>query len=98
VSAVLEARAGLTPPRKTNAKPRSLSRRGWLNTKEQYLTGRMLGEYDNGLGRAGRTPSDPLLQRGRGQLPWLSDGMWFLTQFRRWGCSNRPDYARWRAH
>ncbi len=30
---------------------RLLARRGWLNTKEQYLTGRMLGEYDNGLGR-----------------------------------------------
>jgi nitrate/nitrite transport system substrate-binding protein len=30
---------------------RILSRRAWLNTKEQYLTGRMLGEYDNGAGK-----------------------------------------------
>jgi nitrate/nitrite transport system substrate-binding protein len=51
VSAVMEARAGLTPPPRTNAKPRRSSRRAWLNTKEQYLTGRMLGEYDNGLGQ-----------------------------------------------
>ena len=26
--------------------------------------------------------------------PYLSDGMWFLTQFRRWGLLNAaPDYA-----
>lgn len=23
---------------------------------------------------------------GEVSFPWLSDGMWFLTQFRRWGC------------
>ncbi|MND74295.1 Nitrate transport protein NrtA precursor [compost metagenome] len=26
-------------------------------------------------------------------MPWLSDGMWFMTQFRRWGLlRDDPDY------
>lgn len=55
----------------------------------------MLGEYDNGFGPAlaGRAP-DPLLQRGAVSYPYHSDGMWFLTQFRRWGLLKAaPDYA-----
>lgn len=32
--------------------------------------------------------------RRRGEFPWHSDGMWFLTQFRRWGLlKQQPDYA-----
>ena len=30
---------------------------------------------------------------GEVSFPWLSDGMWFLTQFRRWGLLKQaPDY------
>jgi ABC-type nitrate/sulfonate/bicarbonate transport systems, periplasmic components len=71
-----------------------LSRRGWLNTKEQYLTGRMLGEYDNGIGRRWKD-AHPMrfYEQGEVTFPWLSDGMWFLTQFRRWGLlKTQPDY------
>ncbi|TPB56980.1 nitrate ABC transporter substrate-binding protein, partial [Klebsiella quasipneumoniae subsp. quasipneumoniae] len=73
---------------------RLLARRGWLNTKEQYLTGRMLGEYDNGLGRRWQD-AHPMRFYAEGEVsfPWLSDGMWFLTQFRRWGLLKQaPDY------
>lgn len=71
-----------------------LSRRGWLNTKEQYLTGRMLGEYDNGIGRRWQD-AHPMRFYAEGEVtfPWISDGMWFLTQFRRWGLlKTEPDY------
>lgn len=72
-----------------------LSRRAWLNTKEQYLTGRMLGEYDNGAGRRWQDAHPMRFFRdGEVSFPWHSDGMWFLTQFRRWGLLNEaPDYA-----
>lgn len=72
----------------------TLSHRGWLNTKEQYLTGRMLGEYDNGIGRRWQD-AHPMrfFEQGEVSYPWLSDGMWFLTQFRRWGLlKSDPDY------
>ena len=74
-------------PENTRETARLLARRGWLNTKEQYLTGRMLGEYDNGLGRRWQD-AHPMRFWAGGEVsfPWLSDGMWFLTQFRRWGC------------
>lgn len=71
-----------------------LSHRGWLNTKEQYLTGRMLGAYDNGIGRRWQD-AHPMrfFEHGEVSYPWLSDGMWFLTQFRRWGLlKSDPDY------
>src|SRR5690606_10750717 len=66
----------------------------WLNTKEQYLTGRMLGEYDSGAGRRWQD-AHPMrfFNDGDVSFPWHSDGMWFLTQFRRWGLlSADPDY------
>ncbi|HDG1709853.1 TPA: ABC transporter substrate-binding protein [Kluyvera ascorbata] len=71
-----------------------LAHRGWLNTKEQYLTGRMLGAYDNGIGRRWQD-AHPMrfFEQGEVSYPWLSDGMWFLTQFRRWGLlKSDPDY------
>lgn len=34
------------------------------------------------------------LDAGRANFPYLSDGMWFLTQFRRWGLlHSEPDYV-----
>ncbi|MEX9251410.1 CmpA/NrtA family ABC transporter substrate-binding protein [Pseudenterobacter timonensis] len=74
---------------------RILARRAWLNTKEQYLTGRMLGEYDNGIGKRWRDPHPiRFFSDGAVSYPYLSDGMWFLTQFRRWGMlKSAPDYA-----
>jgi nitrate/nitrite transport system substrate-binding protein len=52
VSAVLEASRWIdASPENKRETAQILSRRAWLNTKEQYLTGRMLGEYDNGIGK-----------------------------------------------
>ncbi len=47
---------------------------------------RMLGRYDNGIGK---TWDDPNYMKfyndGYVTFPFLSDGMWFMTQHRRWG-------------
>ena len=46
----------------------------------------MLGRYDNGIGK---TWDDPDYMKfyndGYVTFPYLSDGMWFMTQHRRWG-------------
>ncbi len=55
---------------------------------------RFLGQYEDGLGHAW-LDAHPLrfFAGGEVNMPWLSDGIWFLTQFRRWGLlKDDPDY------
>ena len=55
---------------------------------------RFLGQYEDGLGHAW-LDAHPLRFFADGQvnMPWLSDGMWFMTQFRRWGLlRDDPNY------
>lgn len=88
VAALMEAQRWIAAsPENTRETARLLARRGWLNTKEQYLTGRMLGEYDNGLGRRWQD-AHPMRFWAGGEVsfPWLSDGMWFLTSSAAGGC------------
>jgi nitrate/nitrite transport system substrate-binding protein len=58
------------------------------------IAARLQGRYEDGLGRRWRDP-DPLRFHADGDanFPYLSDGMWFLTQHRRWGLlREEPDY------
>jgi nitrate/nitrite transport system substrate-binding protein len=55
---------------------------------------RFLGHYQDGLGNAWED-KHPLSFFAQGQvnMPYLSDGIWFMTQFRRWGLlRDDPDY------
>ncbi|UVE19464.1 ABC transporter substrate-binding protein [Pseudomonas sp. LS44] len=55
---------------------------------------RFLGHYADGLGNSW-DDRHPLRFHGDGvvNMPYLSDGMWFMTQFRRWGLlRSDPDY------
>jgi ABC-type nitrate/sulfonate/bicarbonate transport system substrate-binding protein len=55
---------------------------------------RFLGQYQDGLGHAW-LDAHPLRFHAEGavNMPYLSDGMWFMTQFRRWGLlRDDPDY------
>ncbi|MES2324333.1 MAG: CmpA/NrtA family ABC transporter substrate-binding protein [Pseudomonadota bacterium] len=67
-----------------------LSGAAFLNTPATTIAPRMLGQYDNWQDPHGlRFYGD-----GAVNFPWLSDGMWFMTQFRRWGLlGEHPDYA-----
>ena len=68
--------------------------KAYVNTSADVITGRMLGDYDNGTGRQWKD-AHPMrfFADGAVSYPWLSDGMWFLTQHRRWGLlKEAPDY------
>ncbi|MCY1553898.1 Nitrate transport protein NrtA [compost metagenome] len=55
---------------------------------------RFLGHYEDGLGNAWED-DHPLrfFEGGQVNMPYLSDGIWFMTQFRRWGLlRDDPDY------
>jgi nitrate/nitrite transport system substrate-binding protein len=68
--------------------------KSYVNTDKDVIVGRMLGRYDNGIGKAWDDPdSMKFYNDGHVTFPYLSDGMWFMTQHRRWGLLKEdPDY------
>ena len=70
-----------------------ISRPQYINTPKEVILGRMLGDYDYGDGRKGeRSQLHEFFDRNT-NFPWKSHGIWWLTQFRRWGMvKGPPDY------
>jgi nitrate/nitrite transport system substrate-binding protein len=60
--------------------------RSYVNTDKDVIVARMLGRYDNGIGKTwDDKDAMKFYNDGYVTYPFLSDGMWFLTQHRRWG-------------
>jgi nitrate/nitrite transport system substrate-binding protein len=60
--------------------------KSYVNTDKEVIVARMLGRYDNGIGKVWDDPNAmKFYNDGYVTYPFLSDGMWFLTQHRRWG-------------
>ncbi len=68
--------------------------KSYVNTDAEVITARMLGRYDNGIGRTWDDPNAmKFYNDGYVPFPFLSDGMWFMSQHRRWGLRKEdPDY------
>jgi len=68
--------------------------RAYVNTDKDVILARMLGRYDNGIGKTWDDPNAmKFYNDGLVTYPFLSDGMWFMTQHRRWGLMKTdPDY------
>ena len=73
---------------------KSIAGRAYVNTSPETIQGRMLGDYDNGLGKKWKDAHGMrFFNDGAVNYPYLSDGMWFLTQHKRWGLIEAdPDY------
>jgi nitrate/nitrite transport system substrate-binding protein len=71
-----------------------IAAKSYVNTDVDVIEGRMLGHYDNGIGKKWQDPNAmKFYNDGFVNFPYLSDGMWFLTQHRRWGLLKEdPDY------
>ena len=71
-----------------------VSAAAYVNTSADVINQRILGRYTNGLGKTWDDPNHmKFYNDGYASYPWLSDGMWFLTQHRRWGLlKSDPDY------
>lgn len=71
-----------------------ISGKAYVNTAEEVIAGRFVGDYDNGIGRKYKDPNYmKFYGDGAVNFPYLSDGMWFLTQHKRWGMlKSDPDY------
>ncbi len=73
---------------------RIIAGKGYVNTEYEVIEDRMQGNYDNGIGRKWKDPNYmKFYNDGKVNFPYLSDGMWFLTQHKRWGLlKTHPDY------
>jgi nitrate/nitrite transport system substrate-binding protein len=71
-----------------------VSDRSYVNTDKDVIVARMLGRYDNGIGKTWDDKDHmKFFNEGVVNFPYLSDGMWFMTQHRRWGLLKEdPDY------
>jgi len=71
-----------------------VSRPQYINTPKEVILGRMLGEYDYGDGSQAKDPNYMIFHDRQTNFPWKSHGVWWLTQFRRWGMvKGTPDYT-----
>jgi nitrate/nitrite transport system substrate-binding protein len=71
-----------------------VSDKSYVNTDKEVIVARMLGRYDNGIGKVWDDKDHmKFFNDGHVTFPYLSDGMWFMTQHRRWGLlKTDPDY------
>ena len=92
--AVLEASKYIDTISNRPAVAKVISRKSYVNAPEDVIEGRFLGDYDNGLGRKWKDPDYmKFYNDGTVNFPYLSDGMWFLTQHKRWKLlKDDPDY------
>lgn len=60
--------------------------KSYVNAPSPVILGRMLGNYDNGMGKTWKDPDYmKFFDDGQVNFPYYSHGIWFLTQLRRWG-------------
>lgn len=81
-------------PENQRATAQLLGASNYLDAPLACIQPRMLGDYHDGLGNHWQDAHALRLHDdGRANQPYLSDGMWFMTQFRRWGLLREdPDY------
>ncbi|HET8869921.1 MAG TPA: CmpA/NrtA family ABC transporter substrate-binding protein [Aquabacterium sp.] len=72
----------------------TIAAKSYVNTGVDAINQRILGRYQNGLGKTWDDPNHmKFFNDGKVNFPYLSDGMWFLTQHKRWGLlKDHPDY------
>jgi nitrate/nitrite transport system substrate-binding protein len=77
-----------------NKMAETIAEKSYVNTSVDAINQRILGRYQNGMGKTWDDPNHmKFFNEGTVNFPYLSDGMWFLTQHKRWGLlKDHPDY------
>jgi nitrate/nitrite transport system substrate-binding protein len=72
----------------------TIADKSYVNTSVDAINQRILGRYQNGMGKTWDDPNHmKFYNDGAANFPYLSDGMWFITQQKRWGLvKEHPDY------
>ncbi|MCQ4294985.1 ABC transporter substrate-binding protein [Pseudomonas stutzeri] len=97
VMAVLEASRFIDQsPENRRSTAQLIAGREYIDAPLAAIESRFLGTYQDGLGNAW-SDEHPLrfFADGAANMPYLSDGLWFMTQLRRWGLLRQdPDYLQ----
>jgi nitrate/nitrite transport system substrate-binding protein len=94
-AAIIEAGKWIDASRQNkNKMAETIADKSYVNTTVDVINQRILGRYQNGLGKFWDDANHmKFFNDGAVNFPYLSDGMWFLTQHRRWGfLKEHPDY------
>ncbi len=77
-----------------NRMAETVADKSYVNTSVDAINQRILGRYQNGMGKTWDDPNHmKFYGDGLVNFPYLTDGMWFLTQHKRWGLiKDHPDY------
>jgi nitrate/nitrite transport system substrate-binding protein len=77
-----------------NKMAETIADKSYVNTSVDAINQRILGRYQDGMGKTWDDPNHmKFFADGAVNFPYLSDGMWFLTQHKRWGLlKDHPDY------
>ena len=95
IAAILEASKWIDAGLQNKLKmAETVAEKAYINTSADAINQRILGRYQNGLGKTWDDPNHmKFFNDGAVNFPYLSDGMWFLTQHKRWGLiKEHPDY------
>ncbi|MEO6118582.1 MAG: CmpA/NrtA family ABC transporter substrate-binding protein [Methylotenera sp.] len=94
IAAILEACKYIEAIENRAKVAKLIAGKAYVNTSEDVIAGRFVGDYDNGIGKKWKDPNYmKFYEDGAVNFPYLSDGMWFLTQHKRWGLlKTDPDY------
>jgi nitrate/nitrite transport system substrate-binding protein len=94
IMAVLDASRYIDTMSNRTAVSKIIAAKSYVNTDVASIDGRMHGVYDNGNGRKWTDANYmKFYNNGLVNYPYLSDGMWFMTQHKRWGLlKSDPDY------
>jgi nitrate/nitrite transport system substrate-binding protein len=70
-----------------------VSKPNYINCQKEIILGRLLGDYNLGDGRTYKDPNPMIFSQRNCNYPQAKFGIWWLTQFRRWGMvTGAPDY------
>jgi nitrate/nitrite transport system substrate-binding protein len=94
VAAILEASRFIDQEVDKKKTATILADKAYVNTAVEVIEDRWEGKYDNGLGKKWTDANAMKFHKdGATNFPYVSDGMWFLTQHKRWGLlKEHPDY------
>jgi nitrate/nitrite transport system substrate-binding protein len=94
IMAMLDASKYIDETKNRSEVAKVISDKSYVNAPFEVVEGRMLGQYDNGMGKKWQDADYMKFSNGgMVTFPYLSDAMWFMTQHKRWGLlKNHPDY------
>ena len=95
IMAVLEASKWIdASPANRSKTAEVIAAKAYVNTDVDVIRSRMIGQYENGLGKSWSEKNFmKFYNDGAVNFPYLSGGMWFMTQHKRWGLLKaHPDY------